>query len=50
MDGLVAARDGEVTALAEETGDVDRHVQVDWWRCTEGRSKGGSDPTRGVDW
>jgi len=27
---LVAARDGEVTALAADTGDIVLHVQVGW--------------------
>ena len=49
MDALVAARDGEVMALAAETGDIGEHVRVGWWRCIEGRE--GSDPIRaGADW
>jgi len=33
-------------ALAAETGDMDLHVQVSWWGCTEGRSREGSDLVR----
>jgi len=46
LDAVVVAQDGEATALVAETGDIDLHIQVGWWRCVKGRSSEGSDRVR----
>jgi len=28
--------------MVAETGDIDLHIQVGWWRCVKGRSSDGS--------